>query len=103
MIPNHDRSAYRIVCTSCSIVGESSLSDSRIIKLIGSSDCCPIRESVRSPDIPRIYVPDLPGGSVIDLRAVADGHKGLGICQRCEFERNIAVVRPAPSASAVSR
>ena len=34
---------------SCAIVGESSLSDSRIMRLICSSACCTIRESVRSP------------------------------------------------------
>ena len=47
----HGRSAYRIVWTSCSIVGESSVSDSRIIKLISSSERCTIRTSVRSPKI----------------------------------------------------
>jgi len=35
-------------------------------------------------DLNIAHVRDLPSRSVIDLGAVADGHNGLGICQRYE-------------------
>ena len=47
----HSCSVSRILYKRCSIVGDSSLSDSRIIRLIGSSGPCTILRSVRSPSI----------------------------------------------------
>lgn len=59
------------------------LLDSRIIKLICSSACCPMPGSV-DLYIPRIRVADLAGRSVIDLQAaVADGHDGFSFLMKC--------------------
>src|SRR5262249_53965950 len=53
----HGRSAYRIVWTSCSIVGDSSLSASRIIRLIGSRAHGRSLASVRGP-LPFLFLPE---------------------------------------------
>jgi hypothetical protein len=81
MTRRYGLSAYRRVWTSCSIVGDSSLSVEdhqidRLVRPLHDPSVGPQREDL---NILAVGIANLPGGAVVDLRPVADGDDGVGL------------------------
>jgi hypothetical protein len=79
------------------------LEDHEVDPLVGLLPDPGVRPESKDLDVPPVGVPDLPGGAVIDLGAVANSHDGVGFRQGREVELKDSRRPPRPPTAGVPR